>query len=88
MYSKISVSLCICQASTTTKVVQKISLGFNTFSEKRVEFVKMKGPGGKGYAEMAVSRHNKPDSIASVPTTPSEPSTYFDPVSFNHFKFI
>jgi hypothetical protein len=41
----------------------------------------MKGPGGKGYAEMAVSRHNKPDLNASLPTTPSEPSTYFNPVS-------
>lgn len=33
------------RASATLKVVQKMTLGFNTFSEKRVEFVKMKGPG-------------------------------------------
>lgn len=43
------------RASTSTKLVQKISLG--AFADKRVEFVRMKGPAGKGYAEMAVSHH-------------------------------
>ncbi|RNA28579.1 hypothetical protein BpHYR1_027479 [Brachionus plicatilis] len=45
------------RASTGAKIVQKMTMG--KINEKRVEFVKMKGPGGKGYAEMAVSQFKK-----------------------------
>ena len=37
-------------------MVQRMSLGWISKTHKRVEFVKMRGPGAKGYAEIAVSR--------------------------------
>ena len=44
-----------------------------SFNKKRVEFIKMKGPGGKGYAQMAVSQHQKQqNSVASTPLTDFE----------------
>lgn len=65
------------KASTGSKLVQKMTLG--NFAQKRVEFVKMRGPAGKGYAEMAVSRYY----TATTPST-SQASTplndSFDPV--------
>ncbi|CAF0928585.1 unnamed protein product [Brachionus calyciflorus] len=56
------------RASTGAKIVQKMTLG--KMNEKRVEFVKMKGPGGKGYAEMAVSRFIQKEDLASQVTSP------------------
>lgn len=44
------------QASLTTKMVQRMSLGWISKTHKRVEFVRMRGPSGKGFAEIAVSR--------------------------------
>ena len=43
------------QASLTSKMAQRMSLGWFK-GHKRVEYVRMRGPGGKGHAEMAVSR--------------------------------
>ena len=45
------------QASLTQKLTQRMSqsMGFMK-NKKRVEFMKMRGPRGKGCAEMAVSR--------------------------------
>ena len=37
-------------------MVQRMSLGWISKTHKRVEFVKMRGPGAKGMAEVAVSR--------------------------------
>lgn len=44
------------QASLTSKMVQRMSLGWISKTHKRVEFVRMRGPSGKGFAEIAVSR--------------------------------
>lgn len=44
------------QLSLTSKMVQRMSLGWISKTHKRVEFVRMRGPCGKGYAEIAVSR--------------------------------
>ncbi|XP_052801249.1 uncharacterized protein KIAA0930 homolog isoform X1 [Mya arenaria] len=44
------------RASVTTKMVQRMSLGWISKTHKRVEFVRMRGPGAKGFAEIAVSR--------------------------------
>jgi hypothetical protein len=41
-----------------------------SLAKKRVEFIKMKGPGGKGYAQMAVSQFQKQNAAASMPATP------------------
>ena len=39
----------------TSKMVQRMSLGWYK-GQKRVEYMRMRGPHGKGQAEMAVSR--------------------------------
>lgn len=47
------------QTSLSTKVAQRMSfglLGGGAGAAARCEFVRMKGPAGKGHAEMAVSR--------------------------------
>ena len=44
------------QASVSTRLTQFVSFGLMGREEERVEFVKMRGPGGKGYAEMAVKK--------------------------------
>ncbi|KAL3841331.1 hypothetical protein ACJMK2_019492 [Sinanodonta woodiana] len=44
------------RASLTSRMVQKMSMGLFKGHHKRVEFVRMRGPHAKGYAEMAVSR--------------------------------
>jgi len=46
------------QASVTNKLTQLVSFGLMGRDEDRVEFVRMRGPGGKGYAEMAVKKIN------------------------------
>lgn len=40
--------------SVAAKMAQRMSFGFYKYSN--MEFVRMKGPQGKGHAEMAVSR--------------------------------
>lgn len=42
------------QVSVAAKMAQRMSFGFYKFNN--LEFVRMKGPQGKGHAEMAVSR--------------------------------
>lgn len=42
------------QVSVAAKMAQRMSFGFYKYSN--MEFVRMKGPQGKGHAEMAVSR--------------------------------
>ena len=42
----------------TNKLTQLVSFGLMGRDEERVEFVRMRGPGGKGYAEMAVKKIN------------------------------
>ena len=57
------------QASLTHRMAQRVlpSLGGWFKDQKRVEFVRMRGPLNKGYAEMAVSRVK-----GSGPETPSQ----------------
>ena len=58
------------QASLTHRMAQRMSLSWFK-GHKRVEFVRMRGPLGKGHAEMAVSRQK-----GSGPETPDQtPST-------------
>ena len=50
--------MCVCvralQVSVAAKMAQRMSFGFYKYNN--MEFVRMKGPQGKGHAEMAVSR--------------------------------
>ncbi|KXJ12125.1 Uncharacterized protein KIAA0930 [Exaiptasia diaphana] len=43
------------RASVATKMAQKMSMGWWK-GQSTTEFIKMKGPGGKGHAEMSISR--------------------------------
>lgn len=45
------------QIGSTPKWASFVTMGFYK-APSDVQFVKMKGPGGKGYAEMAVERYN------------------------------
>ncbi|CAH3039990.1 unnamed protein product [Pocillopora meandrina] len=44
------------RASVASKVARKVSMGWWK-GPANVEFIKMKGPGGKGHAEMAITQH-------------------------------
>ncbi|XP_038053649.1 uncharacterized protein KIAA0930 homolog isoform X3 [Patiria miniata] len=55
------------RASMTSRVAA--SMGLYGRGKGRVEFIRMKGPEGKGYAEVAVSRHHR---IGSVDYSSSE----------------
>ena len=44
------------QASLSSRMAQRMSFGGWFANQKRVEFVRMRGPQGKGHAEMAISR--------------------------------
>ncbi|XP_050298609.1 uncharacterized protein KIAA0930 homolog isoform X2 [Anthonomus grandis grandis] len=58
------------QSSLSTKMAQKMTFGlFSNAASQRCEFVRMKGPQGKGHAEMAVT---KPKG-SGVETPTSEP---------------
>lgn len=46
--------VCLRQVSVAAKMAQRMSFGFYKYNN--MEFVRMKGPQGKGHAEMAVSR--------------------------------
>lgn len=62
------------QVSVAAKMAQRMSFGFYKYNN--MEFVRMKGPQGKGHAEMAVSR---------VPTGDTSPcNTEEDQVSPMH----
>ena len=43
------------QASVASKVARKVSMGWWR-GPVNVEFIKMRGPGGKGHAEMAITQ--------------------------------
>ncbi|CAF0852029.1 unnamed protein product [Rotaria sordida] len=76
------------RATTSTRVVQRMSLGI--YTRRRVEFVRMRGPNGKGHAEMAVSRCRPIQSgittPESIPTTPM--SSSFDEESWNQRRTL
>ncbi|XP_068628154.1 uncharacterized protein KIAA0930 homolog isoform X2 [Battus philenor] len=59
------------QSSLSTKVAQRMSFGLlggaGARGALRCEFVRMKGPGGKGHAEVAVSRPRGAASPGSAP---------------------
>lgn len=58
------------QSSLSTKMAQRMTFGlFNSAPQTRCEFVRMKGPAGKGFAEMAVT---KPKG-SGIETPTSEP---------------
>ncbi|CAF3492960.1 unnamed protein product, partial [Rotaria sp. Silwood2] len=62
------------RATTSTRVAQRMSLGM--YTKRRVEFVRMRGPNGKGHAEMAVSRFRPIQSeLTSPESTPTTPMT-------------
>lgn len=48
------------QVSVAAKMAQRMSFGFYKYNN--MEFVRMKGPQGKGHAEMAVSRVSTGDT--------------------------
>ncbi|XP_023223264.1 uncharacterized protein KIAA0930 homolog [Centruroides sculpturatus] len=56
------------EASLSTRVAQRVSMGWYQ-GQQRLEFVRMRGPNGKGHAEMAVTKPK--GSGAETPT--SEP---------------
>ena len=43
------------QTSMTSRMMQRMSFGLYS-DRRRVEFMKMRGPRGKGHAQMAISR--------------------------------
>lgn len=58
------------QSSLSSKISQRMTFGlFNSAPQTRCEFVRMKGPGNKGFAEMAVT---KPKG-SGIETPTSEP---------------
>lgn len=63
--------MCFQQSSISTKLAQRMTFGLFSSGapQTRCEFVRMKGPQGKGHAEMAVT---KPKG-SGVETPTSEP---------------
>lgn len=53
------------RASVASKVARKVSLGWWR-GPANVEFIKMKGPGGKGHAEMAITQQRTVDDRTSL----------------------
>ncbi|XP_071955845.1 uncharacterized protein KIAA0930 homolog [Antedon mediterranea] len=47
------------RATMTSKMVEKVPMRFFQGAHGRIEFIRMKGPEGKGHAEMAVSRYRR-----------------------------
>ncbi|CAF0808532.1 unnamed protein product [Rotaria sp. Silwood1] len=76
------------RATTSTRVAQRMSLGM--YTKRRMEFVRMRGPNGKGHAEMAVSRYQSMQSEIttpeSIPTTPT--TTTFDEENYNQRRTV
>jgi len=72
---------CLWQASLSHRMAQQMSLGWFR-DHKRVEFVTMRGPQGKGRAEMAVSRvkGSGPETPCQTPSTESFPIDDFEEV--------
>jgi hypothetical protein len=52
-----NLNTCFSQSSLSSKMAQRMTFGlFSGATTQRVEFVRMKGPQGKGHAEMAVTK--------------------------------
>ncbi|CAB1346349.1 unnamed protein product, partial [Coregonus sp. 'balchen'] len=62
------------QVSVAAKMAQRMSFGFYKYNN--MEFVRMKGPQGKGHAEMAVSRVT---SFSTPPTPERTRPSFFSP---------
>ncbi len=60
--------LVLFQASLSSRFAQRVSLGWYQ-GQQRLEFVRMRGPQGKGHAEMAVTKQKG----SGVETPTSEP---------------
>ena len=61
------------QVSVAARMAQKMSFGFYKYSN--MEFVRMKGPQGKGHAEMAVSRVSTGDTSPCGTEEDSSPAS-------------
>ncbi|XP_073967271.1 uncharacterized protein isoform X4 [Choristoneura fumiferana] len=70
---KLAPTMCL-QSSLSTKVAQRMSFGLLGRAAARCEFVRMKGPAGKGHAEMAVARPRGAgaDTPSSEPGLPAD----------------
>ncbi|XP_041472824.1 uncharacterized protein KIAA0930 homolog [Lytechinus variegatus] len=66
------------RASVSSKVASKVSLGFFQGGRGRVEFIRMRGPEGKGFAEVAVSRASWSSSVESSTEDVHSASESFD----------
>ena len=53
------------QASVASKVARKVSMGWWR-GPVNVEFIKMRGPGGKGHAEMAITQQRGGEERSSA----------------------
>ena len=74
----------------SSKMAQRMSMGWFK-GHKRVEYMRMRGPQGKGHAEMAISRvkGSGPDTPAQTPTAENLPIDDFEQevVSINYLLF-
>lgn len=61
------------QVSVAARMAQKMSFGFYKYNN--MEFVRMKGPQGKGHAEMAVSRVSTGDTSPCGTEEDSSPAS-------------
>ncbi|CAF3310424.1 unnamed protein product [Rotaria socialis] len=61
------------RATTSTRVAQRVSLGM--YTKRKMEFVRMRGPNGKGHAQMAVSRFRPAQSNIAISESNSTTST-------------
>lgn len=68
-------------------MAQRMSLGWFR-DHKRVEFVRMRGPQGKGHAEMAVSRvkGSGPETPGVTPCTENFPTDDFEEVTISFLQ--
>ncbi|KAK6190095.1 hypothetical protein SNE40_002030 [Patella caerulea] len=69
--------------SLSSKMAQRMTMGWLQNNNKRVEFLRMRGPLGKGHAEMAVSRVK--GSGPETPDIENFPSEDFDDSDSNQY---
>jgi len=81
LYSSLLLDVCR-QASLSHRMAQRMSLEAWFRDHKRIEFVTMRGPQGKGRAEMAVSRvkGSGPETPCQTPTAENFPVDDFEEV--------
>lgn len=74
-------TFCPFQTSLKHRMAQRMSLGWFK-DHKRVEFVRVRGPLGKGHAELAISRvkGSGPDTPLQTPNTENIPECGFEEV--------